>query len=151
MNPLSPNHELLKYSDKIERFTLYGITTYGKVVSVYDGDTFDLSFLVPLKSLTLERNISKRKKGVCLFCENDYDSCVLMRMKCRLEEIDAPELDTKNGQIAKESLEKMLLNRIIQCRLGGCDKYGRVLITILTEDENLKEHIKQHKSNIQYL
>jgi len=148
MDPLSSTHQLLRYSDKIQRFTLYGITTYGKVVSVYDGDTFDMSFVVPLKSLSMERNISKRKKGICLVCENDYDSSILMRMKCRIEEIDAPEMDTTNGQIAKENLEKILLNKIIQCRLGGYDKYGRVLVNIIDEDKDLKEHLNHHKSNI---
>lgn len=148
---LSFNHKLLQHADRIQRFALYDITTYGKVVSVYDGDTFDMSFIVPFTLLTTERNVSKRKKGICLICENDYQSSVLMRMKCRIEAINAPELETPQGKIARDVLQEILLNKIIQCRLGGYDKYGRVLVTILNEDENLKKHLEQHKSNIQHL
>jgi endonuclease YncB( thermonuclease family) len=61
-----------------------------------------------------------------------------------MENINAPELDTPEGVVAKENLEKILKDRIVQCRLGTYDKYGRVLVTILEEDENLKEHLKLH-------
>jgi endonuclease YncB( thermonuclease family) len=138
------NLKLLDHAHQIERFTLYDIVTYGKIISVYDGDTFDMSFIVPMKSLTTERSISKRKKGTCLICENNYESSILMRMKCRMENINAPELDTPEGVVAKENLDKILRDRIVQCRLGTYDKYGRVLVTILEEDENLKEHLKLH-------
>jgi len=142
---MNPNHPLLNHADKIQRFTLYDIITYGKVISVYDGDTFDMAFLVPLKSLTTERNISKKKKGICLVCEEEYGTSILMRMKCRIENINAPELNTNEGVMAKENLEHIIQNKILKCRLGNYDKYGRVLITILDEDENLKAHMQQHQ------
>lgn len=135
---------LLSQAENIQRFTLYDIVTYGKIISVYDGDTFDMSFIVPLNLLTTERNISKRKKGICLICSGDYESSILMRMKCRMEGINAPELDTPEGMIAKEELEKILNHRVVKCRLGGYDKYGRILVSILEEDENLKKHLEKH-------
>ncbi len=138
-------HPLLNYSDKIQRFTLYDIITYGKVVSVYDGDTFDMSFIVPLQTLTTERNISKKKKGICIVCEENYGMSILMRMKCRMENINAPEMNTNEGVLAKENLEHIIKDKIYKCRLGNYDKYGRVLITLLDEDENLKLHMEKHK------
>ena len=156
------NHlDLLTYADKIERFTLYGIITYGKVVSIYDGDTFDMTFVVPLSALTSERNISKTKKGICMMCRGDYASggenfgSVLMRMKCRLNGVDAKELKTvvngsttksEDGVKAKEILESYVKDKILKCRFDGYDKYGRVLIQLLIDqngkDENLSEHLK---------
>jgi endonuclease YncB( thermonuclease family) len=135
---------LLSQAENIQRFTLYDIITYGKIISVYDGDTFDMSFIVPLKLLTTERNISKRKKGVCLVCEGDYGDSILMRMKCRMEGINAPELNTPEGVVAKEDLTKIINHRVVKCRLGGYDKYGRVLVSILEEDEALKKHLEKH-------
>ena len=141
------SHSLLDNADKIERFTLYGIVTYGKVVSVYDGDTFDMSFIIPMSALSCERPISKRKKGTCIVCEENYESSILMRMKCRMENINAPELDTSEGKEAKTTLENIIIHKVFQCRLGGFDKYGRLLITLLDEDENLKKHMEQHIMN----
>jgi endonuclease YncB( thermonuclease family) len=140
----SNDHKLLEHAENIQRFTLYDIVTYGKVISVYDGDTFDMSFIVPLKLMTTERHISKRKKGICLVCEGNYESSILMRMKCRMEGINAPELNTSEGVVAKEDLCKILNNRTVKCRLGGYDKYGRVLVTILEEDEALMKHLEKH-------
>ena len=138
------HHQLLTQAENIQRFTLYDIVTYGKIISVYDGDTFDMSFVIPMKALTTERNISKRKKGICLICEGDYESSILMRMKCRMEGINAPELNTPEGIVAKDDLEKIIDKRIVKCRLGNYDKYGRVLVTILEEDELLKNHLQKH-------
>ena len=145
MNSITSSVQLLlSQADHIQRFTLYDIITYGKIVSVYDGDTFDMSFIVPLKLLTTERNISKRKKGICLICEGEYADSILMRMKCRMEGINAPELDTEEGIVAKEDLERILNHKIVKCRLGGYDKYGRILVSILEQDDDLKKHLEKH-------
>ena len=74
---------LQENATKIERFTLYGIQTYGKIVSIYDGDTFDMSFILPSDKLTKEHHISKKKKGTCLMCQGP-ETCFIMRTKCRL-------------------------------------------------------------------
>jgi endonuclease YncB( thermonuclease family) len=137
--------KLLENANQIQRFTLYDIVTYGKIISVYDGDTFDMSFIVPMTTLTTERNISKKKKGICLICEQDYTSSILMRMRCRMENINAPEMNTSEGVEAKDNLEKILNHRIVKCRLGNYDKYGRLLVTILEEDDaNLKNHLEKY-------
>jgi endonuclease YncB( thermonuclease family) len=140
--------QLLDESEKLSRFTLYGIETFGKVVSIHDGDTFDMCLIVPLKQLTTERPINKRKKGICLFCDQT-DSRIVMRMRCRLDGIDARELKDKRGQKAKEILESHIQGKILRCRLGMNDKYGRILITLFVSHDGkeivLNEHLQQHQ------
>ena len=74
----------------------------------------------------------------------DYGDSILMRMKSRMEGINAPELNTPEGVVAKEDLTKIIDHRVVKCRLGGYDKYGRVLVSILDEDEALKKHLEKH-------
>jgi endonuclease YncB( thermonuclease family) len=131
--------ELLEYYDKIQRFSLNQIVTYGKVVSVYDGDTFDLSFYIPIQELTKERQISKKNKGICFVCNSQQDSCILMRMKCRLEGLDARELKSEGGQKAKEILESLILQKVLRVQIGNYDKYGRLLVTIFCLNESGSE------------
>jgi endonuclease YncB( thermonuclease family) len=139
--------ELLEHYDRIQRFSLNQIITYGKVVSVYDGDTFDLSFYVPLQELTKERQISKKNKGICFVCNGQQECSILMRMKCRLDRIDARELKSEGGQKAKEILENLILQKILRVQIGNYDKYGRLLVTIYFINESgleicLNEYLK---------
>ena len=138
-------YQLLHQDLNIERFTLYGIQTFGKVISLYDGDTFDIVFAVPISSFTKERPISKSKKGVCMICPSP-DTPIIMRMKCRLDGIDARELKSEGGKEAKSILEGYLLNKILRCEFKGQDKYGRQLIrifvTINYKEIDLSEHLK---------
>jgi endonuclease YncB( thermonuclease family) len=128
--------ELLEYYDKIARFNLNGIQTFGKVVSVYDGDTFDMSFVVPIQQLTKERQLSKRTKGVCFVCNGSQESSILMRMKCRLDGIDARELKSEGGQKAKEILENFVVGKFLRVQIGNYDKYGRLLIQVYFQQED---------------
>jgi endonuclease YncB( thermonuclease family) len=142
--------DLLSKAETIERFTLYGIETFGKVVSIYDGDTFDLSFLIPLEVLTTPRSISKKNKGICCACDGNPSQNILMRMKCRLDGIDARELKTEKGQKAKEILQSFIENRILKVKLLGNDKYGRLLVNVFVGSETgneflLNEHLKTFK------
>jgi endonuclease YncB( thermonuclease family) len=142
--------DLLSKAETIERFTLYGIVTIGKVVSIYDGDTFDLSFVIPLEQLTNTRSISKKNKGICCACDGNPSQNILMRMKCRLDGLDARELKTEKGQKAKEILQGFIENKILKIKLLGNDKYGRLLVNIYIPSENgndlfLNEHLKTFK------
>jgi endonuclease YncB( thermonuclease family) len=140
--------ELLQNVDHLSRFTLYGLETLGKIVSIYDGDTFDMCLVVPLKQLSSERPISKRKKGVCLICDGT-DSNVVMRMKCRLDGLDARELKDERGEKAKEILKNYIDGKILKCRIGMYDKYGRVLVKLYIEKDGkeieLNQHLQVHK------
>jgi endonuclease YncB( thermonuclease family) len=128
--------EILDQKIDIKRFTLFGIKTFGKIVSVHDGDTFDILFVVPLSNLTKEKSISKTKKGVCLICDAP-DAPMIMRVKCRLDDIDAKELKAEGGQRAKEILEKIVMNRILRCEFRGQDKYGRQLIRLFVRSDTI--------------
>lgn len=137
----------------MERFTLYGIQTYGKIISLYDGDTFDIVFVAPISCFTQERQLSKTKKGVCMICEAP-DSPMIMRMKCRLDGIDARELKSEGGKKAKEILEGFVLNKILRCEFKGQDKYGRQLIqlfvTMNQKEMDLSEHLKTYSEYFCY-
>jgi|688.fasta_scaffold838656_1 endonuclease YncB( thermonuclease family) len=143
----SIQHLMDKNVSELERFTLYGISTFGKVVSLYDGDTFDIVFSVPISCFTQERFVSKKKKGVCMICEApNYH--ITMRQKCRLEGVDAQELKTDQGKRAKEILEGLILNKIVKCEFKGQDKYGRQLIRIflihLLKEVDLSVYLQQY-------
>ena len=138
---------------KIERFTLYGIQTYGKIVSIYDGDTFDMSFILPSDKLTKEHHISKKKKGTCLMCQGP-ETCFIMRTKCRLNGIDARELKSEGGQKAKEILEGFIMNKVLPCKFDTIDKYGRQLVNLYFPmngvEQDLTEHLKTYTDYFVY-
>lgn len=138
---------LQENANKLERFTLYGVNTFGKIISIYDGDTFDMSFIVPSEVLAQQHPISKTKSGTCLLCYGPSTK-LIMRMKCRLNGIDARELKSEGGQKAKEILEKYILNKVLRCRFGSIDKYGRQLVYIYLTlngiEYELNEHLKTY-------
>ena len=97
--------------------SLKNYCTVAKVVSVYDGDTI-----------------------TCIFSlngDNEY------AWKCRLYEIDAPEMNSKEHKLdainAKAYVEKMVLNKKVYLQCKGTEKYGRILALVyvsLNDDEN---------------
>lgn len=140
--------EMLDQKIDIKRFTLFGIKTFGKIVSVHDGDTFDILFVVPLSNLTKEKNISKTKKGVCLICDAP-DTPMIMRVKCRLDNVDAKEIKAEGGQRAKEILEKIVLDKILRCEFRGQDKYGRQLIRLFVRPKTIgTEHVTDEEIDL---
>lgn len=84
-----------------------------KVIKVYDGDTCHVGYINP------------EGKGV--------------RHCCRLYGIDTPELRTRDaeekaaGYVAKKLLVDACLGKIVNIRVRGLDKYGRVLAEFSTE------------------
>ena len=123
--------ELHKVKDKdVRRFTLEGIKTEAKVLSIQDGATCDLAF---------------------------YRNEELMRFNCCLEDVKAPELDKSNGELArdylahlckgedpdkfddsrtrnKKDLQKELdkSENLVYAVFGKPDKYERFLVTLKT-------------------
>lgn len=85
-----------------------------KIVSVYDGDTVKAIF--PL---------------------ND----VLYKWNCRLIRIDTPEIRTKcqiekkHGYLVRNILRDKILNKVVKLKCGDLDKYGRLLVEILCDNE----------------
>jgi endonuclease YncB( thermonuclease family) len=132
--------DLLHSTQDLVRFNLFGITTFAKVIDIYDGDTFDMAILIPTEQLCQARKISKTKTGICLIT-NNY-SPMVMRFKCRLDGLDAREKKDTKGLEAKEMFAKLIENKIIKCNLKGYDKYGRLLVQIYSNSIGLHTHLE---------
>lgn len=85
----------------------------GKCTKVYDGDTCHIIF--------------------------EFNN-QLTKIKIRMLGYDAPEMKSKDAAIkqkateARDKLRELVLDKIVTCKLGDFDKYGRVLCDIFTSD-----------------
>lgn len=103
-----------KIDDNVKEISFANEIKEAKIVSVYDGDTIKVVF--PLAD-------------------------TLYKWNCRLEHVDTPELRTKNenekkyGYIVRDKLREKILNKVFNIKCNDFDKYGRLLIEILQEDD----------------
>jgi micrococcal nuclease len=101
--------------DNIKKFTFSGISTYAKIIKVYDGDTATIIF---------KHN-------------NEY-----IKLNCRINGIDAPEIKSKilneknMANHAKLFLQNIILNQIVFIKFYDFDKYGRPLVDIIINYNN---------------
>ena len=119
-NCLSYEHQktdkLINKTKNVNFFSFNGINTNAKVVNVYDGDTIH----------------------IVISYKNEY-----IKLKCRLFGIDTPELriqeQKERGILAKNRLIEILEKSeyIVKVKCGHFDKYGRVLITLFNENNNI--------------
>jgi micrococcal nuclease len=97
-------------------FSFDGDTIVAKVLSVYDGDTIKVAF--PLEGK-------------------------MFRWNCRLSGVDTPELRTKNlkekefGYEVRDALREKILDRMVTLKCGEFDKYGRLLVEVIIDDESV--------------
>lgn len=122
--------------DKCEFLSLENKILTAYVCDVYDGDT--ITIITHLHDI-----YTGRKK--------------MYKWKCRLADIDTPEIRTKNkkekqfGIIVRDKLKALCLYKNIIVKCGKFDKYGRLLIWILSknmvkkEDKDLFKNIDKHK------
>ena len=109
-------NKLKKTTNDIPLFTFEGLNCYGKIVDVYDGDTFK----------------------VCIYHNNR-----IIKINCRSLGYDSPEIKPrlniknreehiKKAREAKEYLIKQTTNKsgLVYLNCHKFDKYGRVLVTI---------------------
>ena len=80
----------------------------GKVTEVIDGDTFVI-------------NVEQRGP------QNEYE--YKDYEKIRIAKINAPELKSRFGLLAKIILEIKIKNKTVHCTIQGRDTYGRVVAT----------------------
>ena len=103
---------------KVKKFSLKDLKTQAKVVSVYDGDTITLVFE---------------------FANQYY------KWNCRLDGIDTPEMKSKNNEEkalaikARDYLREQILGKIVDIECGDFDKYGRLLIKLIYENQCMNE------------
>jgi endonuclease YncB( thermonuclease family) len=109
--------------DKIENFNFMGSGYQIKVCSVYDGDTIT---------------------GIMKF-RGKYG-----KFKIRMEGYDSPEMkpplsdpervyEIEAAKQAKEVLQTLILNKIVEGECYGTDKYGRLLMTIFYKEKNINK------------
>jgi endonuclease YncB( thermonuclease family) len=106
-------------NNDVKEFGFEGETKTSKVVNVYDGDTIKVVFQVMRK---------------------------LYKFNCRISGVDTPEIRTRNlkekelGLKVRDELRKKILNKIVKIKCGEFDKYGRLLIEVITNDnEKIKD------------
>lgn len=105
----------------------------GKVVKVYDGDTFTLASKLP----------------------NNTDSPIY-RFSVRLNGIDAPEIKGKTQaekELAKKSrdaLTKLIMNKIVRLENISIEKYGRILADVYVDNICVNEFMVDNKFAIKY-
>ena len=112
--------ELKKLTLKsVDQFSFNGIDTLALCPRVYDGDTITVMFEF-----------------------NDK----FIKSNLRLIGLDTPELhsaveaEAEAARLGQQYLSNLILNQIIRVELGDLDKYGRILATIYTLDnENINE------------
>ena len=99
---------------KAPKFSLDDLSFHARITSVYDGDTIKAIF---------------KFRGV-------YNT-----WSCRIIGIDTPELRTKNleekelGYKARDFLRELVLNKVVQLKCHKFDKYGRLLVDVVIDNE----------------
>lgn len=105
---------------------------YGKVVKVYDGDTITIATTLP------------------------FDISPIYRFSVRLAGIDSPEIKTKNSiekmlaMTSKESLENLVLDKVVQLKNISFEKYGRILADVYVGDLFVNQWMIDNKLAVVY-
>jgi len=104
----------------------------GKVVKVYDGDTFTLASKLP-----------------------NADSPIY-RFSIRLNGIDAPEIKGKTqaekelAVKSRDALNKLIMNKIVRLENISIEKYGRILADVYIDNICVNEYMIDNKYAIRY-
>jgi endonuclease YncB( thermonuclease family) len=91
---------------------------WGKIVDIYDGDTFTICYIRDGK---------------------------LVRRRCRCEGYDSPELRTKDVREkeaalrAKDFLQSHLPSGVSRFQINGLDKFGRLLVSYTKNGKSLAD------------
>jgi micrococcal nuclease len=123
----SKNHETNEKSNDIlvsldattPIFSLEGMLFDAKIVDVHDGDTVKAVFNVFGK---------------------------YYKWNCRIAHVDTPELRTDNleekqrGIYVRDKLREQILNKVVTVHCLKFDKYGRLLVEIVTTELNIPIH-----------
>ncbi len=131
---------------QINKFSLENIKGNFYVSSVYDGDT--ITILVPMK-ISIYSNITEDFIDNTTNLNNTNKICNY-EIKLRLYGIDTPELkplkSTPNREAhitkaikAKEFLQNIILNKVVQIYFVNNDKYGRALGIIFVNGININD------------
>ena len=104
----------------------------GVVIKVYDGDTITIASKLP------------------------YPDSKLYRFSVRLNEIDCPEIKSKDknekqcAQIAKQEMSDLVLNKIVTLKNVDTEKYGRILADVYIGDLHVNKHMIEKRLAVTY-
>ena len=104
----------------------------GVVIKVYDGDTITIASKLP------------------------YPESKLYRFSVRLNEIDCPEIKSKDenekqcAQIAKQEMSDLVLNKIVTLKNVDTEKYGRILADVYIGDLHVNKHMIEKRLAVTY-
>lgn len=100
-----------------------------KIVSIYDGDSV---------------------KAIFQFNNSMY------KWNCRLTGIDTPEIRTsdqnekKYGYFVRNKLRNKILNKVVKMKCGSFDKYGRLLVEIIYDEDNINKWLIENSYAFPY-
>jgi endonuclease YncB( thermonuclease family) len=106
--------------------------TEGIVIKVYDGDTITIVSKLP------------------------YDKSPLYKFSVRINNIDCPEIkgsdaDEKQcAKIAKQRVSELILNRNIELRNLGTEKYGRILADVYIDGQDIGTLLVNERLALRY-
>lgn len=106
--------------------------TEGIVIKVYDGDTITIVSKLP------------------------YDSSPLYKFSIRINNIDCPEIRGSNddektcASLAKKRVSDLILNKKVEIRNIGTEKYGRVLADVLIDGEDIGTILVNERLALRY-
>jgi endonuclease YncB( thermonuclease family) len=128
------------------KFSFGGLFVKGRIISVIDGDTFDMAFFVPLMTLGTSRVLGeKREPKVSILPSGRYQqSGFIAKVALRTYGYDAAEKDTTEGKVAKKMMEDKFesIKGIVWCQFIessiAVDKYGRHLAVVYEDEKRTK-------------
>ena len=106
--------------------------TEGKVIKVYDGDTFTIASKLP------------------------YHSSPVYRFSVRLNGIDAPEMKCKTNVAklhavkSRDALSSIILNKKVKLTNIKTEKYGRILADVYVDEIHVNKWMLDNKHAVQY-
>ena len=101
------------------------------ICSVYDGDTITAVFPFPGTTMNY-------------------------KWKCRLSGIDTPEIRTKcmeekcKAKEVRDILRAKILNKNVRLECGPMDKYGRILVDVIINNENVNKWLIENNYAYEY-
>ena len=60
----------------------------------------------------------------------------------RLEDVDAPEINSESGRKAKRELEELILNKRIEYEEQARDDYGRLIVQVWVDGTNVNDEME---------
>lgn len=142
--------ELQKYGVETPYFTLRGISTYARVVSVYDGDT--MTCVIPVLGHYFKFHTRMMGIDTCeIRSKRDANKQLALRAKGLVLELITSGGISRDNTLSKAEIETFLQVNpcIVWIECLDFDKYGRVLINVkVTQDSTetvsdilIKEHL----------